>query len=84
MSALTDARDAWTALEYGRKYFTTNYGLNESNYSKHMQRGRLLDLADCIAAAGNVDAGVEAFRHTVALPADPNEIAAAAALAGVE
>jgi hypothetical protein len=84
MSALTDARDAWTALEYGRKYFTTNRAINERNYSLHIQRGRLLDLADCIVAAGSVDGGVEAFRHTVAMPADPNEIAAAAELAGIE
>lgn len=84
MSALTDARAEWAILEQGRKFFTTNRCINELNYSLHVQRGRLLDLADCIAAAGNVAAGVEAFRHTVALPADPNEIAEAAALAGVE
>ena len=84
MSALSDARAEWAVLEQGRLYFTTNRCLNEINYSKHMQRGRLLDLADCIAAAGTVADGVEAFRHTVAVHPDANEIAAAAALARVE
>lgn len=83
MSALTDARAEWAILEQGRLYFTTNRSLNEINYALHMQRGRLLDLADAIAAAGSTEAGVEAFRHTVAIHPDPNEVSAAAELAGV-
>lgn len=84
MSALSDARAEWAVLEQGRLYFTTNRCLNEINYSKHLQRGRLLDLADAIAAAGSVADGVEQYRHTVAIHPDANEIAAAAELAGIE
>ena len=84
MSALTDARNEWNVLETGRLYFCPNAALIDRNYALHMQRGRLLDLAESIQTAGSVEAGVEAFRHTASLHPDPNEIAAAAALAGVE
>lgn len=80
MSILTDARAEWTAREEARLYFAPNASLLDARYSLHLQRGRLLDLADAIAAAGSTEAGVEAFRQSHSFPADANEIASALAL----
>lgn len=83
MSTLTDARATWSAREEARLYFCPGASLLDGNYSRHLQRGRLLDLAEAILAAGNVEAGVEAFRQTHSIYAYPSEIAEATELAGL-